>query len=163
MKRISFLLFISFSTICFGQNDLLNYDGSISVKAKQELFLSLLKESVSEVILDIEDNNLIYTTKHHLTKEYTSDNIRKVVIMSSFYQLLENISNVKTLLSELKEIEIKDVIFRTNTIYNYETKRYYFKFNLNEIERFPDFLDMEELYNYVLENNNINIIYVKNN
>ena len=38
-----------------------------------------------------------------------------------------------------------------------------FKFNLSELNNFPEYMDFDELYNYVVvQNKNKNIIYVKN-
>ncbi|MDR2223601.1 MAG: hypothetical protein LBE34_12855 [Flavobacteriaceae bacterium] len=131
---------------------------------KREYFLNALKKGAPHIAFGFEDDYFIYPTVKDVSDLFkNTEDIQKAAFVSSLTQLLENIEYVKSYKNTFKnELHIKGVIFRTNTIINYETRRYYFQFTINEIEGFPDFMDMKEIVDYITENNMENIIYIKN-
>ncbi|KUF39001.1 hypothetical protein AS361_03905 [Myroides marinus] len=165
MRKI-YLLSICFFVISsvFGQDKLLNSDGTISNYAMRQMFVDSFKGSTDYPSFELESDNLVVITKDNLNnKNIEGDNVQKAVIISCFKQLLEQITVFQKVgYLKLKDIEFKGVIFKTNCIYQLETKRYFFKFSIDELLNFPTYLDFKELYEYVVNNNNKNIILVKN-
>lgn len=158
---ITFLFIIS---SVFGQDKLLNSDGTISNYAMRHMIVDSFKNSTDYPIFELEGDNLVVITKDNLNnKNIIDDNIQKTVIISCFKQLLDQITVFQKFgYSKLKDIEFKSVIFKTNCIYQLETKRYFFQFSIEELLNFPTYLDFKELYEYVVNNKNKNIILVKN-
>ena len=165
MKKIV-LLFLCISNFCFSQNDFFNEDGTVKNDVKRKMFLETMKKNEnSEMQFDIEDRNFVVITNSDCgDKKYDSEEMRKRAMFSSFQQLLNQINIWKRLgYSTISDIEFEGIIFKTNTLCMATTRRYHFKFNLSELISFPEYMDLEELINYVVvEKKNKNIIFVKN-
>ena len=166
MKIIIVLVFVLVSGFCFGQNDYLNEDGTMSDKSKREYLLIHFNENKNEnTQYSIEDKYFVIISKYDCgNKKYGSEEMQKRALSYSFQQLLNQISILKlTGYKIFSDVNFEGIIFKTNTICMTETRRYNFKFNLSELNNFPEYMDFDELYNYVVvQNKNKNIIYVKN-
>lgn len=166
MKKIIVLYFALFSSFCFGQNGYLNEDGTMSDKFKREYLLIHFNENKNtDIQYSIEDKYFVVITKYNCgDKRYKSEEMQKRALSYSFQQLLNQISILKlTGYKIFADVNFEGIIFKTNTICMMETRRYNFKFNLSELNNFPEYMDFDELYNYVVvQNKNKNIIYIKN-
>ena len=152
--------------LVYSQNEYINEDGTVSNYAKRQLMLEVFNNhSSDETRYDIENNYLIVITKSDCGDEkYEQIEMQKKAMYSSFLQLLNQISGLKVGGYDMfTEIEFDGIIFKTNTVCMYSTRRYHFKFNFNELIKLPEYMDLQELIEYVvIENKNKNIIYVKN-
>lgn len=166
MKRLLFIFIFCNSSFLFSQTSYLNDDGTISDYAKRQLLVETFKTNPNEnVQYDIEDNFFVITTKSDCgEKQYEGSEMQKTAMIHCFGQLLNTINGLKKSGYNLyTDISFEGIIFKTNSICMYKTRRYHFKFNFIELNKFPEYLDFEELFNYVtVKNENKNIIYVKN-
>lgn len=167
MKKgiIILILMLSFS-LNYGQENLISSDGTLSNHALQKMYVeSLNKQSSGEVRFDLEKNHLVVISKTDCgDKEYEQQEMQKVVLSMSFIQLVKLINNFKNAgYDPLAAAGFEGMIFKTNIICMLSTRRYHFKFSLQELNNFPHFMDFQELFEYVVvEKKNQNIIYAKN-
>jgi hypothetical protein len=166
MKSV-FVLIVFISAYSFSQNNYINSDGTLSRQAKRELLLNALNEKTgNSTRYKIEDNNLIVITLEDCgDNEYEPEEIQKKAMYSSFGQLKEQINSFQVAgFKVLEELDLDGIIFKTNTICMLKTRRYHFKFSLEELNQFPEYMDILELIEYVaVTKENKNIILVKNN
>src|SRR5690606_299067 len=97
-------------------------------------------------------------------EEYSSEEMQSKAFYSSMIQLKERITNLKSSgINLFEELDFKGFIFKTNIICMLETRRYHYQFDITEIRRFPEYIDLGELIEYVtIKNKNNNIIYSRN-
>lgn len=166
MKIIYCLLFTILVIPSFSQsNDLLNDDGTISEFAKRKIFVEAFRSMQTEDRqYEIQDKYFVIISKDEcLEKEYDSNEIQKEVMLSSFWRLLNTINSLqKRGFSTFTDLNFKGIIFKINNICMLKTRRYHFEFSFIELNNFPEYLDFEELFSYVIKNDNRNIIYIKN-
>ncbi|WP_405246652.1 hypothetical protein [Cellulophaga sp. Asnod2-G02] len=160
--KILGLLFLLFTTIVFSQEDYFNKDGSPSNVLKREVFVESFKANDHTDMFDLEDKFFVIITKLDFSDEkFDEKELQERVIFSSFYQLHEKILYCRLYgYKHWSNVDFDGIIFKTNTIYKSNTRRYHFKFTFNELNSLPEYIDQQELYNYVVENDNI--IHVKN-
>lgn len=165
MNRILLLIFLAINIIGNSQEHL-NSDGTVSDKAKREIMVNVFNENETDgTHFEIEDKYFVVITKSDCgDKKFEPEEMQKKALFSSFAQLLNQISGFKRYgYNIFSEIGFKGIIFKTNTICMYTTRRYHFKFNINELNTFPEYMDIKELRDYVIiKNKNKNIIYSKN-
>lgn len=164
MKHLFSILFIIMNIYSYAQNnEYLNDDGTLSNHAKRELFVATLNDQIKESDFELDDKNLIVITSDNSKEIQTKDSD---LIIITFYncmnQLKIQLNAFKNSLKTLKDCGFENIIFKTNVVYPLETRRYYFKFSLNEINNFPNFVDIKEIFDYLKNNQNKNIILVKN-
>lgn len=144
----------------------LNNDGTISDEAKRQYFLAVFNKNKPDgVFFSIEDKCFVIVTKDDCgDKKYENKEMRKRALYYSFYQLLDQITVLKKGgYKEFLNVGFEGIIFKTNTICMDSTRRYNFKFSISELDNFPEYMDFDELYLYVVgKNQNKNIILVKN-
>ncbi len=167
MNRFIIVIFLSINYIGFSQKGYLNEDGTISNKAYRESMVEAFNNNSTDdtTYYDIEDKYFVVITKADCGKRKLEPNeMQELALYSSFLQLLNQISGFKRMgYDKFTDFHFQGIIFKTNTICMSKTRRYHFKFKINELEKLPEYLDISELQNYVLiENKNKNIIYVKN-
>lgn len=129
----------------FSQNSYFNDDGTISNEAKQELMVGVFnKNEISGTHFEITNKYFVVTTKSDCgDKEFESEEIQKKALYYSFVQLLNQISAFKRYgYNNFSDIGFEGIIFKTNTIRMYNTRRYHFKFNSNELNSFPEYMDI---------------------
>lgn len=151
--------------VCFGQESYLNNDGTISDEFKRQSLLSVFNENSKDGnIYQIDDKYFVVVTKYDCgVKKYDPEEMQKRAMSYSFNQILKEINSFKIPGYKMfSDIKFEGIIFKTNTICMNSTRRYTFKFTLNELNNFPEYMDYNELVNYVLKNQNRNIISVKN-
>lgn len=147
------------------QKKYLNDDGTASSEFYRDLYLASFKENeTDDNKYEIEDKFLIIISKSECDNSVQNDDIQNTTFAACAMQLLTRINAFQRIgFDDLKKAEFDGMIFKTNYICSLETRRYYFKFTLSELINFPDYMDIEELYKYlVVENKNSNIIYIKN-
>jgi hypothetical protein len=166
MKKIFLLLCFFTYYSSFSQSNYLNNDGTISDFGKREILVETLKaQQTDNIQYSVEDKFFVIITKNDCGKEeFEASIIQNKAMFNCFRQLLNTISTLKKKGYELfTDIKFEGIIFKTNFICMSKTRRYHFKFNFNELNNFPEYLDLEELLNYVVDKNeNKNIIYIKN-
>ena len=164
MKNVV-LLFIFICSSSYSQN-YLNNDGTMSDFAKRQFLIAGFKDrQTDDVQYDSDGDNFVIITKYDCgTKKYDSNEMQKQAMIDCFDQLHRNISSLKTGGYNLfSDIGFKGIVFKTNSICMFKTRRYHFKFTFEELNEFPEYMDFEELFNYVvIQNENKNIILVKN-
>ncbi|MEH6538097.1 MAG: hypothetical protein V7719_16975 [Psychroserpens sp.] len=166
MKRFILIIILSVNYLGFCQEGYVNEDGTVSDKAKRELMVGVFNENATEgTHYEIEDKYFVVITKSDCgDKKFEPEEMQNKALLSSFAQLLNQISGFKRYgYDNYSDIGFEGMIFKTNTVCMYTTRRYHFKFELDELKGFPEYMDIGELRDYVIiENKNKNIIYVKN-
>tara|TARA_R110002096_G_C14507837_1_gene715898 strand:+ start:673 stop:1176 length:504 start_codon:yes stop_codon:yes gene_type:complete len=166
MKNTIFLFFVFYTLIGYTQNKYVNEDGTVSNFAKRQLAVDAFnKQSTDETHYSIEDNYFIVITKSDCgNAKYEPTELQQKAMYSSFIQLNNQISKFKQVgYNAFSDIEFEGIIFKTNTICMLSTRRYHFKFTFEELNSFPEFMDIQELMTYVVvTNKNQNVILVKN-
>lgn len=166
MKKIiiTIIIFQSFIGLC--QEGYFNDDGTVSKKAERELFVNIFNEnSTNGTRYEIENKYLVVTTKIDCgDRKFELKEMQQKALFQSFSQLLNEINAFKNIgYKNLYKKGFEGMIFKTNTICMYKTRRYHFKFDILELDNLPDYMDISELRDYVLiENKSKNIIYAKN-
>lgn len=165
MKKYLLIIILSI-TSGYSQNNYINDDGTLTDYGKRKFIVDTFKELQTEdVQYDFEDEYFIIITKYDCgTKIFEPKEIQEKALLNCFGQLLKTINSLKKSgLSLFSEMAFEGIIFKTNTICMTKTRRYHFKFTLEELNKMPEYMDFEELIKYVvIENENKNIIYKKN-
>lgn len=167
MRKILVLGLVLVFGVCFGQEKLLNSDGTLSDEFKRQYFLEFFNKGNENLNrrYDIEDAYFVIIIKQTFDKQdsYTEKQIQSAVMNSTLYCLTHEIDIQKRLGYKIfLDNSFKGIIFKINTLINQETKRYNFKFSLDELVAFPEYMDSKEMYDYLVKNENRNIIYAKN-
>lgn len=166
MKLYLIFILLSFNVQSIAQKKYLNSDGNISLEDKRELFIKTFNDNEKGgQKFTLEKNDFVIISKYDcIDNNLNNTEIQKRAIVASFNLLLEQIHGLQEMGFEtLQGLEFDGVIFKNNYICALTTRRYHFRFSLNELKSFPEFIDLEELYQYiVVTNQNKNIVYVKN-
>lgn len=165
-KNTFIAIMLLVTTTVLGQDDYLNSDGTISNTFEKKMFVTMYNKNARDgLIYDFEEDSFIIISKYDCgDKEFKDEEIQSHAMRSSFAQLHKQISTIKLQSLDIyKGMGITDFVFKTNTICMSRTRRYHFKFKVEEIESFPTYLDIQELIEYVVvEKKNENIIHIKN-
>jgi hypothetical protein len=166
MNKFILITLIFANYIGFCQNGYLNEDGTISNKSKRELKVGVFNENSNDgTHFGIENKYLVVVTKSDCGDEkFEPEEMQHKALFSSFVQLLNQISGFERIgYDSFSDIGFNGIIFKTNTVCMYTTRRYHFKFEIDELKSLPEYIDIAELRDYVMiKNKNKNIIYAKN-
>jgi hypothetical protein len=166
MKSSLLFIFTIISFNCSAQKKYLNTDGSISSEAKRDVFVATFKDNADlNRQYAIENKDFVIIAKYDCTDDnQDTAELQKRAMSVSFSLVLEEILALQKMGFEtLQEIEFEGIIFKTNYLCADKTRRYHFYFTLIELKSFPEYMDFDELFTYVVvTNHNRNIIYVKN-
>lgn len=157
--------FILISGFCFGQNQYMNADGTISDEFYREQFVKAFNNGKSnDRKFDIEGKYLVVITKYDCGDEkFKPLEMRYNASVSFNLQALDGIIRFKKIgLKELSNYKFEGIIFKTNSICMFETRRCDFKFSLDELNSFPEYMDYQEFVTAIINNDGKNMIYIKN-
>jgi hypothetical protein len=137
MRKNLVLGFILFCGVCFGQEKLLNSDGTLSNEFKRQYFLEFFNKGNENLNrrYDIEDSYFVIIIKQTFDKQdtYTEKQIQSAVMNSTLYCLTHEIDILKSLgFKTFLDNSFEGIIFKINTLINQSTKRYYFKFRIQK-------------------------------
>lgn len=147
------------------QKNYLNSDGTISSEYYRDLYLAAFKEHETEDNkYDMEDRYFIIISKKECESPVSNEKNQNTALAACLTQLHTRIRALQRGgFKDFEKAEFKGMIFKTNYVCSYETRRYHFKFSLEELKNFPEYMDIYELYQYiVVKNQSSNIIYIKN-
>ena len=139
MKKILIICFLFSSFLSFTQESDFNDDGTPSNYAKRKLFVVTLNNSKNDSLsFDIENRDLIINTTADIRKFLVEkDEKQKIALSQSFNKLLSQIHGLKNIITSLQDVEFENIIIKTNILFDYEARRYYYKFSCAEIKNFP--------------------------
>ena len=115
-------------------------------------------------IMFVKNKFLVIISKSECDNSIAYGETQKRTLSACVSQLLTQIHLLQRFgFKDFENAEFEGIVFKTNYICSHETRRYYFKFTLNELKKFQEYIDIDELFEYILvKNNNSNIIYIKN-
>jgi hypothetical protein len=152
---------MSVNYLGFCQDVYFKNDGTISNKTKRELKVEIFNENSNNgTRFGIENKYFVVVTKSDCgDRNFEPEEIQQRALFSSFTQLLNQISGFKSIgYNIFSSIGFNGIIFKTNTVCMYTTRRYHFKFKIDELKNLPEYIDITELRDYVMIKNK-NIIY----
>lgn len=146
------------------QKKYLNSDGTLSSEYYRDVYLAAFKQNeTDDNKYEMEDKYLVIISKSECDNTVSNENIQNTTFSACVSQLLTRIRAFQKIgFKDFESAEFDGIIFKTNYVCSYETRRYHFKFTLNELKNFPEYIDFEELFSYIVKNQNSNIIYIKN-
>ena len=147
------------------QKQYLNSDGTISSEYYRNVFLEAFKQNeTDDSKYEMEDKFLVMISKSECDNSVSNEDYQNKTFAACISQLLTRIRAFQSIgFKDFEAAEFDGIIFKTNYICSSETRRYHFKFTINELKNFPEYIDLDELYSYIVEkNHNSNIIYIKN-
>lgn len=164
MRKFLILGSVLICGFCFGQKNYIKEDGTIEDEFYRQQFVVGMNDNKKNVKFDIDDKYLVIVSKYDCGDEtFEPKKMQNDALTYSYLQLLDGIHLFKIMgQTTLSDYKFEGIIFKTNTICMLSTRRYDFKFSLDELKSFPEYMDYEELCNVVYKNNNKNIIYIKN-
>jgi len=165
IRKFLVLVFVLICGVCFGQNQYMNADGTISDEFYREQFVKTFNSGTSrDTKFDIEGKYLVVITKYDCGDEkFKPLEIRYNASVSFNLQALDGINRFKKIgAKELSNYKFEGIIFKTNAICMFETRRCDFKFSLDELNSFPEYMDYQEFVTAIINNDSKNMIYIKN-
>lgn len=164
MRKFLILGSVLICGFCFGQKNYIKEDGTIDDEFYRQQFVAGMNENKKNVKFDVDEKYLVIVSKYDCgDKTFEPEKIQKDALTFSYLQLLNGINLYKIMgHNTLLDYKFEGIIFKTNTICMLSTRRYDFKFSLDELQSFPEYMDFEELATAIYKNNNKNIIYIKN-
>ena len=166
MKYLLIALLFFCSVNSQTQKKYLNDDGTISSEYYRDLYLASFKENeTDDNKYEMENKYLVIISKGECNNSVSSAEIQEKTMAACFAQLITRIRAFQRVgFEDFEKAEFDGMIFKTNYVCSLETRRYHFKFTIKELKELPEYIDLKELITYiVVDNNNSNIIYIKNN
>lgn len=152
------------SNVFFAQNKYFTEDGDMTDYVRRELSVSAFNAYKNDsLFFDFENENFIVNSSYDFKKKrnqkiFEENEFQK----ASFYMLCNEIKSLKKICDGLVESKFEHVIIKTYGLTISDTKRIYYKFSLDEIKKFPYYIDFKELLSYVyIQNQRKNIIFIK--
>lgn len=167
MKKTVLIFLLLINSLSFSQNKDSEFD-DFELKERKELLVSALnnlKPKIFEGTYQYENNNLIVITKQDFDEnDYKIEETQKLIMQTCFEQLHTMIKLLKhDNFIIFEDAGFQNIIFKTHVIGNEITRRYHFKFGVQELRGLPEYIDKYELYQYVVvKNKTKNIILEKN-
>ena len=164
MKILVIFGFVFFTGFCFGQKNYIKQDGTIEDEFYRQQFVVGMNDNKKNIKFDIDDKYLVVVSKYDCGDDtFEPKKMQNNALTYSYLQLLEGIHLFKIMgNTTLSDYKFEGIIFKTNTICMLSTRRYDFKFSLDELKSFPEYMDFQELQSIIFNNDNKNIIYIKN-
>lgn len=163
---MKYLLIVFMFTLSINaQKNYFNEEGKLTSEYNRDLILAAFKDyNLGGNQYEIENKFLVIISKSECDNSIAYGETQKRTLSACVSQLLTQIHLLQRFgFKDFENAEFEGIVFKTNYICSHETRRYYFKFTLNELKKFQEYIDIDELFEYILvKNNNSNIIYIKN-